>query len=359
MKPGASMAGVGKETIIHGGDIDAARRQFPSAPEPWIDLSTGINPHSYPFLPPAADAWQRLPQQSADLATRLAAAKCYGAHDADMLVAAPGSQALIQIVPRLIETAEVAVLGPTYAEHAAAWARCGHRVREIGSLADIGEARVVVIVNPDNPTGRIVATEDLRHVARRLAQCGGLLVVDEAFADFSAPSVSVVPQLPPATVVLRSFGKAYGLAGVRLGFAVAHADLARRVRLELGPWAVSGPALAIGAQALADKRWLEETRDKLDAGGRRLDELLAASGFTVEGGTHLFRLASHAHARGIADAVGRDGIHVRRFEANPHWLRFGLPNSQHAWHRLELSMRNNARRVIEEPTLRTRSKESS
>ena len=359
MKPGASMAGAGKETIIHGGDLDAARRQFPSAPEPWIDLSTGINPHAYPFLPPAADAWERLPQQSADRAVRLAAAKCYGAPDADMLVAAPGSQALIQIIPRLIETCEVAVLGPTYAEHAAAWARCGHRVREITSIADMGDAHVLVVVNPDNPTGRIVAAEELQHAAERLAQCGGLLVVDEAFADFSAPSVSVVPQLPPATIVLRSFGKAYGLAGVRLGFAVAHADLARRVRMELGPWAVSGPALAIGAQALADRRWLDEMRDKLDAGGRRLDELLAACGFKLEGGTHLFRLASLARAHDIADALGRDGIHVRRFEAHPHWLRFGLPNSNDAWQRLELSMRNSTSRLSAQRIAAHADKESS
>jgi cobalamin biosynthetic protein CobC len=135
------------------------------------------------------------------------------------------------------------------------------------------------------------------------------------------------------------------LAGLRLGFAVAHVELARRVRLELGPWAVSGPALAIGAQALADKGWLEDTRDKLNEGCQRLDELLAASGFKLEGGTHLFRLASHARAHDVADALGRDGIHVRRFEAHPHWLRFGLPNSSDAWQRLELPMRNSTSRL--------------
>src|SRR4029079_10890702 len=153
-----------------------------------------------------------------------------------------------------IETCEVVVLGPTYAEHAAAWARCGHRVREITSIADMGDARALLVVNPDNPTGRIVATEELRHAAERLAQCGGVLVVAEGFADFSARCVSVVPHRPPATIVLRSFGKAYGLAGVRLGFAVAHADLARRVRMELGPWAVSGAALGLRGADLAHSR---------------------------------------------------------------------------------------------------------
>jgi cobalamin biosynthetic protein CobC len=340
------MSGPAEETIAHGGDLDAARARFPSAPEPWIDLSTGINPHAYPFAPPPAEAWQRLPQASAERAVLEAAAKRYGAADVGILVAAPGSQALIQIIPRLIEDADVAVLGPTYAEHAAAWGRCGHRVREVATLTDVGEARVVVVVNPNNPTGRIVAADDLRSAAEVLAQRGGLLVVDEAFADFAAPGVSLIPQLPAATVVLRSFGKAYGLAGVRLGFAVAHADIAHRIRAALGPWAVSGPALSIGAKALADTQWPDQTRQALARDCQRLDALLAACGSMLEGGTHLFRLASFPDARDIADALGRDGILVRRFAKHPQWLRFGIPNSSEAWHRLELSMRNSVSRGV-------------
>ena len=338
------MSGPADETIVHGGDLDAARARFPSAPEPWIDLSTGINPHAYPVAPPLAETWQRLPLASGDLALRQAAAKRYGAADAGMLVAAPGSQALIQIVPRLIADADDAVLGPTYAEHAAAWARCGHRVREVATLADVGGACVVVVVNPNNPTGRIIDADDLRRVAEGLAQRGGLLVVDEAFADFAAPSVSLIPELPPATVVLRSFGKAYGLAGVRLGFAVAHAHIAHRIRDALGPWAVSGPALSIGAQALADTQWLEEAHGTLARDCRRLHALLAAYGAKLEGGTHLFRLVSHPQAHDMANALGRDGILVRRFATHPQWLRFGIPNSNEAWHRLELSMRNSVSR---------------
>ena len=338
MTAGASTPAADGETIAHGGDVETARRRFPQAPEPWIDLSTGINPHAYPFDQPTAETWQRLPQASADAAARLAAAQRYGADDPATIVAAPGSQALIQIVPRLIETADVAVLGLTYAEHAAAWARCGHRVRTVPSLADIGDARAVVIVNPDNPTGRIVAAEDLHRLAHSLAQRSGLLVVDEAFADFAAPDVSVVPRLPPATVVLRSFGKAYGLAGVRLGFAVAHAEHAKRLRLELGPWAVSGPALVIGAAALRDTQWIEGTRARLTQDCRRIDALLVAHGFAAMGGTELFRLVAHTRAGAIADALAADGIHVRRFTEHPNWLRFGLPGSTPAWRRIEVSL---------------------
>ena len=336
MTAGANTPAADGEAIAHGGDIDAARRRFPQAPEPWIDLSTGINPYSYPFDLPSAETWQRLPQAAADAAARLAAAQRYGAADPATIVAAPGSQALIQIVPRLIDTADVAVLGPTYAEHAALWARCGHRVRTVTSLADISDARAVVIVNPDNPTGRIVAAEDLCRLAVRLAQCRGLLVVDEAFADFA--DVSIVPRLPPATVVLRSFGKAYGLAGLRLGFAVAHAEHVKRLRRELGPWAVPGPALVIGAAALRDTQWIEDTRARLTQDCRRIDALLAAHGFAAMGGVELFRLVAHARAGAIADALAADGIHVRRFTEQPNWLRFGLPASPAAWRRIEASL---------------------
>ena len=338
MTAGASTPAADGEAIVHGGDIDAVRRMFPQAPEPWIDLSTGINPYAYPFDLPSAEAWQRLPQTSADAAARLAAAQRYGAADPVTIVAAPGSQALIQIVPRLIEATDVAVIGPTYAEHAAAWGRWGHRVRTVRSLADIGDTRAVVVVNPDNPTGRIVAPDELSRLADGLAQRRGLLVVDEAFADFAAADVSIVPRLPPATVVLRSFGKAYGLAGARLGFAVAHAELAKRLRLELGPWAVSGPALDIGAAALRDTQWIEAMRERLTQDCRRIDVLLATHGLAAVGGTHLFRLVAHARAGDIADALAGDGIHVRRFIEQPNWLRFGLAGSPAAWERLEASL---------------------
>ncbi|MTD95812.1 threonine-phosphate decarboxylase [Hyphomicrobium sp. xq] len=333
VQPGASTPEGRAETIEHGGDLAAARLRFPAAPEPWIDLSTGINPHAYPLPAIDADLWERLPQASDEQAVLQAAAQRYGCK-ANNIVAAPGSQALIQVLPRLFEPSDVVVLGPTYGEHAAAWERCGHRVVERRASSDIGEARVAVVVNPNNPTGRVIAANELRALAAVLAQRRGLLVVDEAFADFAEPGVSVAAQLPPATVVLRSFGKAYGIAGARLGFAVADPTLCARLSGELGPWAVSGPALAIGSAALADERWLAAMRVRLAEDRRRLDTLLQACGLVVEGGTHLFCLARHAQARAIADKLGRSGIHVRRFAAEPKWLRFGLPGAEAEWERL-------------------------
>jgi len=337
--PGASTGDGGKEPVVHGGNLAAARRQFPRAPEPWIDLSTGINPHAYPLPALAAELWARLPQTDAEQALRVAAARRYGAADPAMIVTAPGSQPLIQAIPRLFARGDVAILGQTYREHAAAWARHGHAVSEIDCVAQLREAHVAVVVNPNNPTGRIVPADELRQLAAVLADRQGLLIVDEAFADLAPADTSIIENLPRATIVLRSFGKTYGLAGLRLGFAVAHTALAERLRAEIGPWAVSGPALAVGTIALSDSLWLEQLRPTLAADGARLDALLTSCGLTIEGGTPLFRLLSHPSAPSIADALGSDGILVRRFVERPQWLRIGLPSGEHAWMRLEQSLR--------------------
>ena len=322
--------------VLHGGDLDAARARFPGAPEPWMDLSTGITPEPYPLpeLPP--HVWSRLPLRSDEVRLQQAAARRYGAASPEAVVCAPGTQAIIQVVPRLVARTRVAVLGPTYGEHAAAWRQAGHDVVEVSDLDAAGQ--VVVVVNPDNPTGRIVPAETLREVAMRLDAAGGLLVVDEAFADVAVAGTSVVPDLPPSTVVLRSFGKMYGLAGVRLGFAIAQDETAQRIREALGPWAVSGPALGIGAAALADDAWIQASLARLDQAAARLDDVLVRSGCTVLGGTSLFRLVQHAEAARIADALGHDGILVRQFSYAPAWLRFGLPGSEAAWARLERAL---------------------
>lgn len=336
---GATTMATQPEHLLHGGNVDAARQRFPSAPEPWIDLSTGINPYPYAVPPLDPEIWSRLPQRSHGLALREAATRCYRAQDPGMVVPASGTQALIQTLPRLIARSQVAILSPTYTEHATAW-RQGHYVVEVPDLTTIASARVVIVVNPNNPTGQTIPTERLRELAAELQSRDGLLVVDEAFADVMAPDVSLVPDLPPATIVLRSFGKMYGLAGLRLGFAIAHEELATLLRDHLGPWAVSGPALSIGAAALADTAWRDETVTRLQNAQRRLDALLeTCGGCSVIGGTPLFRLVTHSRAAQVADTLAQHGILVRQFSYAPTWLRFGLPGPEAAWQRLEHALR--------------------
>ena len=326
------------ELISHGGDLDLARNRYPAAPEPWIDLSTGINPVPYPIPELATEAWSRLPTRAEEEALLAAAAFRYRVPNSDMIAAAPGTQALIQLLPRLVRTSHVAVLGPSYEEHEACWMRLGHRVSVVGDLGQSEHADVVVVVNPDNPTGRVVSVDRLRAAASALAKRNGLLVVDEAFVDVLPQTASIASDLPPATIVLRSFGKAYGLAGLRLGFAIAEVSLATRIRTELGPWAVSGPARSIGEAALRDPHWLAAATARLQCDRRRLDAVLETAGLAIVGGTPLFCLARHFEAVKIAEQLGHHGIHVRTFSREPQWLRFGLPGDEQDWERLATAL---------------------
>lgn len=318
--------------IWHGGDLATAQALFPQAPEPWIDLSTGINPIPYPLPELPLSLWQRLPGKTDEAALLAAARKAYRVRVESGVVAAPGTQILIELLPRLVPAANVAVLGPTYGEHAPAWRKAGATVREIGDLTEIGDANVVVLVNPNNPDGRIVAQEALLELAGALAARGGLLVVDEAFADF-APETSLLPTLPDGALVLRSFGKAYGLAGLRLGFAVGEPRFTDALQAMLGPWAVAGPALHVGAVALGDAEWLSKAGEARAADSTRLDALLAPYGRVV-GGTALYRLLEAPQAPSLFERLGRAGIYVRRFQHDPLRLRFGLPGDEPAWARL-------------------------
>lgn len=321
--------------IEHGGAIDAAAVHYGIPKEHWLDLSTGINPNPYPLPEVAAETWMRLPDQTLDVALRQAAASRFGVADPACVVAAPGTQALIQWLPRLLAPSRVAVLGPTYGEHAACWAMAGHRVTEVAaSEPPDGDVDIVVAVNPNNPDGRVIEPARLLALVDRLEREGGLLVVDEAFAD-AMPDISLAPQAGRrGLIVLRSFGKFHGLAGLRLGFALASPDMAGRIGQALGPWAVSGPAAAIGAAALADASWAVETQARLTADARRLDDLLQDGGLSVAGGTPLFRLAIHQAAQDLFEHLARSGILVRRFSGEATWLRFGIPGGTLEFERL-------------------------
>jgi len=252
----------------------------------------------------------------------------------------PGTQAVIRILPRLLPARRVAVLGFGYQEHPCSWRAAGADVWVVETLADMDRADVAVVVNPNNPDGRCVAPEALAALAGRLASRGGTLVVDEAFMDVCDPALSLVPRLPPRNaVVLRSVGKFFGLAGLRLGFTIADDDLAPRIRAALGPWAVSGPAITIAARALSDTAWQAAERQHLGTDAARLDGLLIRAGFEILGGTKLFRLAGTAEAARWFERLGRVGILVRRFPARSEWLRFGLPGPDRDWERLAAALR--------------------
>ena len=320
----------------HGGDLGEAMARYGGTPQAWLDLSTGINPNPWPVPEAlAGNVWQRLPSR-ADHEVLIAAARAaYHVPVEAGLVAAPGTQALIQWLPYLAAAGPVAIVGPTYSEHAEAWRHAGRDVIEVSSLEEaVVRGQHVVVVHPNNPDGRIVDADDLMRAARRVQQRGGWLVIDEAFMD-ATPEMSAVPLGAGAPmVILRSFGKFYGLAGVRLGFAVAAPDIAEGIARALGPWPCSGPALALGAAALRDDDWARQTRVRLREMAGALDRVLQEAGFAIVGGSALFRLARHVEAARIHTRLAQAHIWCRSFEGADDLLRFGLPPDAVALDRL-------------------------
>ena len=318
----------------HGGNLSAARQLFPNAPQPWIDLSTGVNPHPYPLPGIDPQSCTRLPDSGALARLEAVAAERFGARAE--VVAGPGSQGILQMLARLLPARNVGVYGATYPGHARAWEAAGAAVSRFDRFEALAPCDVAVVVNPNNPDGRILPAAALHDLARKMAP--RLLIVDEAFADFDAADQSLAHDLPACAIVLRSFGKAFGLPGLRLGFAILSPDLAPSLRAALGPWAVSGPAIEVGLKALADSAWLESTRAGLAEEAARLDRLLISAGWEVIGGTKLFRLAANADASARFLALLRHGLLARPFADAPDRLRFGLPANEAAWERLTAAL---------------------
>ena len=303
--------------VDHGGGLDAAAARFGSARADWVDLSTGINPVPYPVPELPADCWTALPDRAAHRALEAAARAFWRVPDGCEVVMAPGASALIARMPD-VALGAFDVPGPTYNEHARAFRLAG---------AQAGD-RVRVLVHPNNPDGRLWPAEALN---------ADVTVVDESFCDVMPGQSHIAQAARDGVIVLKSFGKFWGLAGARLGFAIAtRATLSaggRHMADLMGPWAVSGPALAIGTAALSDHVWAEATRARLQADTKRLDALMLGRGAGLVGGTTLFRLYDVGEAARWQNHLAQHRIWSRVFPYSSRWLRLGLPAPQH-WDRL-------------------------
>lgn len=319
--------------LEHGGKLREAAQKY--GREDWLDLSTGINPMHYPVPVLASDAWHRLPEEDPALAE---AAQRY--YRAPRMLPVAGTQAAIQALPRLRTPSSVSIAAPSYAEHAHHWSQHGHTAIEVayGALEDaVALSDVVVICNPNNPTGARVPRADLLRWAEALHERGGWLVVDEAFADTDNAN-SIAPESDrPGIIVLRSVGKFFGLAGLRLGFVAAAPEILGGLAELIGPWSVSGPAQQIGRAALNDECWQYEMRNFLACAGDRLRVLLARYGIQSRG-TALFQWWPEAQAEAFHEYMARRGIWVRLFRSKARGIRLGLPPDEEGWQRLESAL---------------------
>lgn len=320
--------------LEHGGQIHAAALRYGIPAAEWIDLSTGINPVA--FVPPdiPLSAWQRLPQEQDGLLD--AAAGYYGTSD---LLPLAGSQAAIQLLPRLRSRSRVGVIHPAYAEHAHAWRSAGHDVAELAAheiATQINHLDVLVLVQPNNPTGALFSHAQLHVWHTSLAARKGWLIVDEAFIESSAQNSFAQKDMPPGLIILRSLGKFFGLAGARVGFILAEDELLSRMQSLLGPWSVASPSRFVAQAALLDRKWQAETSARLQQDGARLAQLLRNANL-IPSGCGLFQWVQTEQAQAIHLHLAQRGILTRIF-TQPHSLRFGLPGSAAEWQRLDTAL---------------------
>ncbi|MFA6970240.1 MAG: threonine-phosphate decarboxylase CobD [Gallionella sp.] len=324
--------------LEHGGRVRAAARRYGIPENRWLDLSTGINPDGWPVPAIPIDVWQGLPQDDDGLVD--AAASFYGTA---RLLPVSGSQAAIQALPGLRKPCSVSLVAPAYAEHEYAWRQHGHEVRCVsGDEILRSESQVVVIVNPNNPTGRQYSVAELMDLHARLAARGGWLVVDEAFMD-ATPEHSLAPFCPrEGLIVLRSLGKFFGLAGARVGFVLAQEAILQPLAELLGPWPIAAPSRYVAKLALCDIDWQLSTRQALHSAAQRLSDMLSRHGLKPAGGNGLFQWVCCDDAASIHEQLARQGILTRLFDVPPS-VRFGLPRgegarSEGAWARLDAAL---------------------
>lgn len=328
----------------HGGRLGAACAQYTQAPQPWIDLSTGINPQSYPAPRARGVTLNRLPDTAELNRLEAVAAAAFGVTDPQRVAATGGTEPALRLLPYVLRLKRAIVAGPTYGSHADGWQRAGAEALVVSDAEQeklIADDTALVVVNPNNPDGRLVGRERLRQLHAAVAVRGGVLIVDEAFAEvtpkFSVADIAGTDEAP-RLLVLRSFGKFYGLAGLRLGFVVGSAALLTLIRGAVGDWPVSVDAVAAGLAAYADRDWADRARLRLARSARRLDDLLGRSGFQVVGGTLLYRLVQAADAPARFEHLARAGILTRPFQHDATLLRFGMPGSPAAWRRLTAAL---------------------
>jgi cobalamin biosynthetic protein CobC len=327
----------------HGGKVETARALFPQARLPWIDVSTGISPWSFPYEPLQAGAFTRLPDPESLAHLEAAAASSFGVADPARVVATPGSDLGLRVLGRIFANRKVAVVRPGYSGHVLTWE---HAPISLVAAEDLETAarhhEVIVLANPNNPDGRLIERERLLNVAAMLAARSGALIVDEAFADVT-PAQSLCDSGANGLILFRSFGKFFGLAGLRLGFVIAPPDETRRFRHALGDWPISGPAVAVGTAAYRDLAWQSMQRQRLIAAAARLDAMLVRAGLSIVGGTALYRLARCADADALFRHLAAHSILTRPFASDSGLLRVGLPGEEAHWKRLAAAL--DARRI--------------
>ncbi|MEM9622384.1 MAG: threonine-phosphate decarboxylase CobD [Pseudomonadota bacterium] len=319
--------------LMHGGALQPIQAQFSAAPQPWIDLSTGVNPWPYPMATTDGD-YTQLPEPGDLQQLREAAASAFAVAP-QRLLAGPGSELLMRLLPAVVSAHHVGLARVGYGDYRAIWQQAGALITSAEDVLETaGRVDLMMLGNPNNPDGRQYTPDQLLNALHELQQRQGWLVVDEAYGELY-PELSILAAAgQPGLIVFRSFGKFYGLPGLRLGWVMAPPDILQRYAAYLGVWPVHSAALNVATQAYHDRNWQQQTRHTLSAAGFRLTELLVAHNLEIIGATDLFCLVRADSADRLWHELAEAGIYVRHFAEHPGCLRFGLPAAETGWERL-------------------------
>ena len=321
--------------LEHGGDLDKAINCYGGEKYQWIDLSTGINPEPYPIPRLEISDWKNLPTlteiQSLE---KIIKSKLQTSSE---IVLVPGAQSAINFLPFLLKKKKVKILSPTYNEYQFCFQNAGWDVHFCKKFNQLFDSEVVIIVNPNNPDGKIYDVKDLIKLSKSVEQ----LIVDESFID-SSLCKSVISGIDSDTsniIVIRSFGKFFGLAGMRLGFIISNSKINKKFKNSLGPWPISKMAIKIASKAFQDETWIKKTKIKLVATVKLMDRLMDVVNWKTIGGTNLFRLYSTPNSDLAQKLLAEQYIWSRKFSYSKKWLRLGIPSNED-FRKLEKTIKN-------------------
>lgn len=308
----------------HGGDLDRAVMEFGGKKSEWIDLSTGINPNFYPVDSIENIDIHTLPSKD-DIKNLIDVARKFY-YTNGFLNVLSGAQAAINLLPYLFPSGDVSIIEPTYNEYKQTFLNTNWKVNIVHNLKKMEGSTIAIICNPNNPDGKIFYQDDLIKLSKKV----DLLVIDESFMDLY-PSLSmsnIINKNTKNIIILKSFGKFFGLAGVRLGFIISGKDISEKIENLIGPWQVSNPAIIAGTQALKDDVWIKNNIQKLKKYAYKLDILANQLNWRLIGGTYLYRLYETDSSIETQKKLAQKKIWSRIFSYSNNWIRLGIPSEK-------------------------------
>ena len=317
--------------IQHGGNIDLAIKKYGGEREDWIDLSTGINGTSYPWQESVKVELRNLPSNKILMNLEKAAARAYKISESTYTAAASGAQQIINLLPICLKNCNsVTILGPTYNEYEKAFKSSGIKTQTVSEVSKLSSSDIAIIVNPNNPTGKVIADETLEDLSKKVR----ILIIDESFKMFSSRRIQKFDNV----IQINSLGKFFGLAGVRLGFVSGPSDFIKSVRGMLGPWPVSSVAAEIGIIALNDKTWISAMEKILLEGSNVLHEACNTKNWKLVGKTNLFHTYATSNCVEVEEQFAAHYIWIRTFDYSKSWVRLGIPTSKYEWARVRQAL---------------------